>query len=74
MSKRYGREAALNGVNLRVPDGARCTSWSKPTGRGTSTTIKALMNLERADAFCEQTAILTSVIALPLLARAGRVH
>lgn len=49
MSKRYGRETALDGVNLRVPDGAVYVLVGA-NGAGKSTTLKLLMNLERADA------------------------
>ncbi len=49
LSKRYGRETALDGVNLRVPDGAVYVLVGA-NGAGKSTTLKVLMNLERADA------------------------
>ena len=49
MAKRYGRETALDGVNLRVPDGAVYV-LAGANGAGKSTTLKVLMNLERADA------------------------
>ena len=49
MSKRYGRETALDGVNLRVPEGAVYVLVGA-NGAGKSTTLKVLMNLERADA------------------------
>lgn len=49
LSKRYGREVALDGVNLRVPDGAVYVLVGA-NGAGKSTTFKVLMNLERADA------------------------
>ena len=48
LSKRYGRETALDGVNLRVPDGAVYVLVGA-NGAGKSTTLKVLMNLERAD-------------------------
>jgi ABC-2 type transport system ATP-binding protein len=48
MAKRYGRETALDGVNLRVPDGAVYV-LAGANGAGKSTTLKVLMNLERAD-------------------------
>ena len=49
LSKRYGRETALDSVNLRVPDGAVYVLVGA-NGAGKSTTLKVLMNLERADA------------------------
>jgi len=49
LSKRYGRETALRDVNVRVPDGAVYV-LAGANGAGKSTTIKVLMNLERADA------------------------
>jgi len=49
ISKRYGRETALDGVNLRVPEGAVYVLVGV-NGAGKSTTLKVLMNLERADA------------------------
>ena len=49
ISKRYGRETALDGVNLRVPEGAVYV-LVEANGAGKSTTLKVLMNLERADA------------------------
>ena len=49
ISKRYGRETALDGVNLRVPEGAVYVLVGA-NGAGKSTTLKVLMNLERADA------------------------
>jgi ABC-2 type transport system ATP-binding protein len=48
VSKRYGRETALAGINLRVPDGAVYV-LAGANGAGKSTTLKVLMNLERAD-------------------------
>jgi len=48
VSKRYGRETALDRVNLRVPDGAVYVLVGA-NGAGKSTTLKVLMNLERAD-------------------------
>jgi ABC-2 type transport system ATP-binding protein len=48
LSKRYGREAALDGVNLRVPDGAVYVLAGE-NGAGKSTMFRVLMNLERAD-------------------------
>jgi ABC-2 type transport system ATP-binding protein len=47
--KRYGRETALDDVNLRVPEGAVYVLVGA-NGAGKSTTLKVLMNLERADA------------------------
>jgi ABC-2 type transport system ATP-binding protein len=49
ISKRYGRETALDGVNLRVPEGAVYVLVGA-NGAGKSTALKVLMNLERADA------------------------
>lgn len=49
LSKRYGREVALDAVDLRVPDGAVYVLVGA-NGAGKSTTFKILMNLERADA------------------------
>jgi ABC-2 type transport system ATP-binding protein len=49
MSKRYGPDTALDGVNLRVPDGAVYV-LAGANGAGKSTMFKVLMNLERADA------------------------
>jgi ABC-2 type transport system ATP-binding protein len=49
ISKRYGQETALDGVNLCVPEGAVYVLVGA-NGAGKSTTLKVLMNLERADA------------------------
>jgi ABC-2 type transport system ATP-binding protein len=49
VSKRYGRETALDGVDLLVPDGAVYVLIGA-NGAGKSTTLKVLMNLERPDA------------------------
>jgi ABC-2 type transport system ATP-binding protein len=49
ISKRYGQETALDGVDLRVPEGAVYVLVGA-NGAGKSTTLKVLMNLERADA------------------------
>jgi ABC-2 type transport system ATP-binding protein len=49
VSKRYGRETALDEVDVRVPDGAVYV-LAGANGAGKSTTMKVLMNLERADA------------------------
>ena len=49
LSKRYGHETALDGINLRVPEGA-IYALVGGNGAGKSTTFKILMNLERADA------------------------
>jgi ABC-2 type transport system ATP-binding protein len=46
LSKRYGRESALEHVNLRVPDGAVYVLVGI-NGAGKSTLFKVLMNLER---------------------------
>jgi ABC-2 type transport system ATP-binding protein len=49
LSKRYGREPALDSVDLRVPDGAVYVLVGG-NGAGKSTLFKVLMNLERPDA------------------------
>src|SRR5688572_8384908 len=49
VSKRFGRETALHSVNVRVPEGAVYVLVGA-NGAGKSTTLKVLMNLERADA------------------------
>ena len=49
LSKRYGRDIALDHVDLRVPAGAVYVLVGA-NGAGKSTTLKVLMNLERADA------------------------
>ncbi|MBF5043311.1 ABC transporter ATP-binding protein [Aggregicoccus sp. 17bor-14] len=49
LSKRYGAETALEGVELRVPEGAVYVLVGV-NGAGKSTTLKVLMNLERPDA------------------------
>ena len=49
LSKRYGRESALEQVELRVPDGAVYVLVGV-NGAGKSTLFKLLMNLERPDA------------------------
>ena len=49
ISKRYGRETALDDVSLRVPEGAVYVLVGA-NGAGKSTTLKVLMNLERVDA------------------------
>ena len=48
LSKRYSRDTALDGVNLRVPEGAVYV-LAGANGAGKSTAMKVLMNLERAD-------------------------
>lgn len=48
LSKRYGRETAMEGVDLRVTEGAVYVLVGA-NGAGKSTTLKVLMNLERAD-------------------------
>ena len=48
LTKRYGTETALDGVDLRVPEGAVYVLIGA-NGAGKSTTIKLLLNLERAD-------------------------
>ena len=49
LSKRYGSETALAGVDLRVPEGAVYILIGS-NGAGKSTALKVLMNLERPDA------------------------
>jgi ABC-2 type transport system ATP-binding protein len=49
LSKRYGRESALERVDLRVPEGAVYVLVGV-NGAGKSTLFKVLMNLERPDA------------------------
>ena len=49
LSKRYGRESALDRVDLRVPDGAVYVLVGV-NGAGKSTLFKVLMNLERPSA------------------------
>ncbi|HEU4885794.1 MAG TPA: ABC transporter ATP-binding protein [Longimicrobium sp.] len=49
LSKRYGGQTALDGVDLRVPDGAVYVLVGA-NGAGKSTTLRMLMNLERPDA------------------------
>ena len=49
LCKRYGRESALEQVELRVPDGAVYVLVGV-NGAGKSTLFKVLMNLERPDA------------------------
>ncbi|MHB1326714.1 MAG: ABC transporter ATP-binding protein [Gemmatimonadales bacterium] len=49
LTKRYGRETALDAVDLRVPDGA-VYALVGVNGAGKSTLFKVLMNLERPDA------------------------
>lgn len=49
LSKRYGRETALDAIDLRVPEGAVYVLVGA-NGAGKSTTLKVLMNLERPSA------------------------
>jgi ABC-2 type transport system ATP-binding protein len=49
LSMRYGRETALAGVDLRVPEGAVYILIG-PNGAGKSSALKVLLNLERPDA------------------------
>jgi ABC-2 type transport system ATP-binding protein len=48
VSKRYGRDIALDSVNLQVPEGA-VYLLAGGNGAGKSTTLKVLLNLEPAD-------------------------
>lgn len=48
LAKRFGRETALDGVNLQVPEGAVYVLVG-PNGAGKSTTFKVLMDLVRTD-------------------------
>src|SRR3954465_4716131 len=47
--RRYGRADAVNGLNLRVPQG-RCYGFFGRNGAGKTTTIKCLLNLLRPTA------------------------
>ncbi|HWK89805.1 MAG TPA: ABC transporter ATP-binding protein [Longimicrobium sp.] len=47
--KRFGKDTALNGVGLQVPEGSVYVLVG-PNGAGKSTTFKVLMDLVRADA------------------------
>lgn len=49
LSVRYGKQPALNGIDLRVPDGAVYVLVGE-NGAGKSTAMKALLNLVRPDA------------------------
>ena len=49
LRRRYGGRTALDGVDLRVPEGA-VYLLAGGNGAGKSTTLKVLMNLERPDA------------------------
>ena len=49
LSMRYGKQAALSAVDLRIPEGAVYVLIG-PNGAGKSTAMKVLLNLERADA------------------------
>jgi ABC-2 type transport system ATP-binding protein len=49
LSMRYGKATALDGVELRVPEGAVYVLIGS-NGAGKSTTMKLLLNLERPDA------------------------
>ena len=73
LTKRYGRETALDGVDLRVPDGAVYV-LAGANGAGKSTTLKVLMNLERADAGTAEILGLDTVRRGPRGARAGRLR
>ena len=64
LSKRYGRETALDRVDLRVPDGAVYVLVGA-NGAGKSTMLKVLMNLERADAGTAEVFGLDTVRAGP---------
>jgi len=46
LSKRYGRVQALNGLNLKVPEGA-IYALVGPNGAGKTTTLKLLLNVLR---------------------------
>jgi ABC-2 type transport system ATP-binding protein len=49
LSMRYGKQAALNAVDLRIPEGAVYVLIGA-NGAGKSTAMKVLLNLERPDA------------------------
>ena len=46
--KHYGKETALAGIDLEIPEGAVYVLIG-PNGAGKTTTLRVLMNLERAD-------------------------
>lgn len=48
LSKRFGRDTALNGVDLQVPEGAVYVLVG-PNGAGKTTTLRTLLDLVRAD-------------------------
>src|SRR5688572_17308306 len=48
LTKRYGRDVALDGVDLRVPSGA-VYALLGANGAGKSTALKLLLNVERPD-------------------------
>jgi ABC-2 type transport system ATP-binding protein len=48
LTKRYGEETALDAIDLRVPEGA-VFALLGANGAGKSTTLRVLLNLERAD-------------------------
>ena len=60
LTKRYGRTTALEAVALRVPAGSVYVLVGA-NGAGKSTTLKVLMNLERADAGTAQVLGLDTV-------------
>lgn len=64
LSKRYGGETALEGVDLRVPDGAVYVLVGA-NGAGKSTALKVLMNLERPDAGSAQVLGLDTALRGP---------
>ena len=67
LGKRFGRDTALRGLNLRVPEGS-VTLLVGPNGAGKSTTLRVLMGLLRAD---EGTA---SVFSLDPMRRGAEVR
>src|SRR4051794_868419 len=49
LTKRFGRQAAVDGIDLRVPRGA-IYGFLGPNGSGKTTTIRMLLNLIRPSA------------------------
>ena len=64
LTKRYGDATALDGVDLRVPEGAIFVLVGA-NGAGKSTTLKLLLNLERPDAGTAQVFGLDTRLAGP---------
>ncbi|MGF7238076.1 MAG: ATP-binding cassette domain-containing protein [Frankia sp.] len=49
LTKRYGRRTVLDGLHLRIPDGAVC-GFVGPNGAGKTTTLRILLGLVRPSA------------------------